>query len=363
MQVDDDSLDGTVLAQVTAAVSGVPVPIQRSLFKAIQRLCLAAVEWPAAAMEGKATELRAVSTARAALTQKIGLRLADSASVDSKAVQAAVDIHTKKILGRQLNVDAVVRDAVLEVSNDSDKTASGEVVETAPAETIKDDWLDYFEREAELASGADLRLAFGRILAGECRRPGSFSKPTLRTLSQLSQETANNFQLFCNLATHTRPFHGSVSDVRVWDLGKDVGRNELEEFGINYAMLLDLIEAGLVSTSLTSTIRYGSLAQDQDKKLIGTFEYAGVLWGLVPWPDDVLRRADVAIKEFGGPCLTKVGRELSKVVTIDENVEYTLALRKYLAQNDIARAEVRWDGERNKHGQRVDSIDGDRLND
>lgn len=357
MQVDDDSLDGTVLAQVTAAVSGVPVPIQRSLFKAIQRLCLAAVEWPAAAMEGKATELRAVSTARAALTEKIGSRLADSASVDSKAVQAAADIYTKKILGRQLNVDAVVRDAVLEVSNDSDKTASGEVVETASTETIKDDWLDYFEREAELASSADLRLAFGRILAGECRRPGSFSKPTLRALSQLSQETANNFQLFCNLATHTRPFRGSVSDVRVWDLGKDVGVNELEEFGINYTMLLDLIEAGLVSTSLTSTIRYGSLAQDQDKKLTGTFEYAGVLWGLVP--RHVLKRADVAIKEFGGPCLTKVGRELSKVVTIDENVEYTLALRKYLAQFGIARAEVRWDGERSKYSQRVDSIDGD----
>lgn len=284
----------------------------------------------------------------------IGSKLAGSASVDPVAVQAAVDVHTKKILGRQFNVDAVVRDAVLESVNNVDSQAAGDTQAGESTHTVKDDWLDYFEREAEMASSDDLRLAFGKILAGECRRPGSFSKSTLRVLSQLSQETANSFQLFCNLATQFWPTHGQAPDVRVWDLGKDVGTNELQSYGIDYPMILDLMEAGLVSTSLTSSIQYGAFARTSDNALMGTLKYANGLWGLLPWPEDVERRSEVAFTEFGGPSLTRVGRELSNVVTVIEDVKYTSALKKYLAELGIARAEVRWDSAGQRYAQRID---------
>lgn len=354
MDVDDDSVGATVLTQVTAAMSGVPAPLQRTLFKAIHRLCLSAVEWPAAALEGKAAEIRAASAARASLTEMIGSKLAESASVDPLAVQAAVDVHTKKILGRQFNIDAVVRDAVLESVNNVESQPSEATEAREFNEVVKDDWLDYFEREAEMASSDDLRLAFGKILAGECRRPGSFSKSTLRVLSQLSQETANSFQLFCNLSTRIRTPNGNSPDVRVWDLGKDVGGNELQEFGIDFPMILDLMEAGLVSTSLTSSIEYGALGQTSDKIVVGTFKYGNKLWGLVPLPPQTEMTSGMETMDFGGPSLTRVGRELANVVTVEEDVKYTSALKKYLAEMSIARAEVRWDSAEQKYVQRID---------
>lgn len=360
MEVHDESVGEKVLNQITSAVTGVPASIQASLTKALKRLCLAVIEWPSAVFEGKAAEIRAISGARAELTKKIGADLAGSAPIDQRAAVAAAEIHTKNILGRQFNVDSVVHEAVSSIVNDAEEGASeGAPSEGAarsdPNKVVADDWLDFFEREAELASTDDLRLAFGKILAGECTRPGSFSKSTLRVLSQLSQDTANHFQVFCNLANFACPPGGALPDVRVWNLGREVGGNELSEFGITYAMLLDLMEAGLVTADIESHVMYGPLQHQAEVGLYGVMEYGRRRFGLVPLPNGPKTVQEVGDTYFHGPSLTKVGRELSKVVTIQENPAYTQALRTYLNKIGIARAHVRWLDSEQKYVRELES--------
>lgn len=59
---------------------------------------------------------------------------------------------------------------------------------------VDDDWLNFFESYAEKASSDNMRKLWGKILAGEIRKPGAFSLRTLRVASELDMATARQFQ-------------------------------------------------------------------------------------------------------------------------------------------------------------------------
>jgi hypothetical protein len=55
---------------------------------------------------------------------------------------------------------------------------------------VEEDWLNTFGRLAEEKSSEELQALFGRILAGEIRKPGSFSLRTLQFIANLSKADA-----------------------------------------------------------------------------------------------------------------------------------------------------------------------------
>ncbi|WP_144656359.1 DUF2806 domain-containing protein [Achromobacter dolens] len=66
-----------------------------------------------------------------------------------------------------------------------------QVAESTPP---SDDWLNRWSRYVEDASSEELQDAFARILAGEIKQKGTFSIGTLRVVSEMSMETALDFQ-------------------------------------------------------------------------------------------------------------------------------------------------------------------------
>ena len=62
------------------------------------------------------------------------------------------------------------------------------------ADEIDPDWLGHLSGYAEKANSGKVRELWGRVLAGEIRRPGSFSLMTLRLLAELDQQMAAWFQ-------------------------------------------------------------------------------------------------------------------------------------------------------------------------
>jgi hypothetical protein len=85
------------------------------------------------------------------------------------------------------------RAAATRVALDEIKQAPGTVDATAD---IEDDWLNFYAKLAEDKSSAELQQLFGRILAGEIRKPGSFSLRTLQLVSTLSKEDAEAIAKF-----------------------------------------------------------------------------------------------------------------------------------------------------------------------
>jgi len=119
--------------------------------------------------------------------------LADAAALrvvaDPGLDRAAQSLLIKELRG-QSNKESIVRETATILGTEPE-TASAE----KPAE-VADDWLNVFERFAEAASSERMQKQWARVLAGEIRKPGSFSLKTLSALSELDQEVAIIFEKY-----------------------------------------------------------------------------------------------------------------------------------------------------------------------
>jgi hypothetical protein len=74
-----------------------------------------------------------------------------------------------------------------------EKAEDKEAGESEPVVDINPDWLNRFTSFAQDVSTEELQGVWGRLLAGEIRRPGSFSISSLRVLAELDAEVARSF--------------------------------------------------------------------------------------------------------------------------------------------------------------------------
>ena len=94
---------------------------------------------------------------------------------------------------------------------------------------IDDDWMNSFVRYAEDASSERLQATWGRVLAGEISKPGSFSRHTLRFMAELDKETAED----CEILNRYR-------------VGDKIFKNERWSSGKEYLAAVELQRLGLV---------------------------------------------------------------------------------------------------------------------
>ena len=78
---------------------------------------------------------------------------------------------------------------VLEVAADDLKDST-----TVSDDSVDDDWITRFLGIIKDINNEEMQYVWGKILAGEIKRPGSFSLRTLETIRNLSQDEAKTFQ-------------------------------------------------------------------------------------------------------------------------------------------------------------------------
>ncbi|UVL70083.1 DUF2806 domain-containing protein [Pseudomonas protegens] len=310
---------------VSDVVSGVPAPVRKSLIKALSQLCTAAMDIPIAHFEGMAAEKRAESKFRIALMGESTKQLATQLNVDERFVQAASHKFAKKVVRERINLNNVAAAALAELRHEEgSKTLDSDKPDISPVSPeIGDDWLNAFEMEASSKSSAEMQLLFGKILAGEIRKPSTFSIRTLRIMSQLDSTAAQVFAKFCSMAI-SKNVNGSICDVRVVSPGVDKTMNPLRDFGMPYSSLLLLQESGLLTTELASSMEYSSSVLEAGKPSV-PFRYLNennflMRFGNFPFSGNL---------PLTGPALTSAGRELFSVVDLVPNPHYTASLRGY----------------------------------
>lgn len=102
-------------------------------------------------------------------------------------------------LRQQINRENVALETLLLLQQQDDLS------EISNSEEISEDWLNYFGSHAEKASSDNLQKMWASILAGEVKRPGSFSLATLRLFAELDQKTADLFQSFVKVRFNMQP--------------------------------------------------------------------------------------------------------------------------------------------------------------
>ncbi len=310
----EEPKDTTTLPSIIgSAIDSIRPSIKSNFIKAVDRLSGAVIDLPAAYLEGMANEIRANSQARVAITQSIGSSISASIDVPTGMGEIALRRHAGKILREQHNVDQVIRGAADKLNNNHK--------DEPPSDTeISDDWLSAFEREASTKSSPEMREIFSRILAGEINRPNTFSIKTIRTISQIDQQTADIFQKLRNIliSQNTSSFTGhSIAPT----FGRDPMQNGMKDFGVSFSGINLLIEHGLLATNCHATMEYNGCIPIENTIAFSAL-YANENWILRPI-NPTATRSSMRIE---GLVLSAAGEELAKVVDAIPDANYTNTL-------------------------------------
>ena len=324
-------------------LSNIAPSAAKRLFKAMSRLCSARI---ADRMNLKHDEKRTLSNAAIRIIESVRDDLVESAGPHTHYARVAITKQLSRMAGEQFNLDSIAAAAVSELERDASEIEPE--VQSQEGSTISDEFLDGFESVAKTKSTDEMRLLFARILAGEIKKPGSFSVKTLKIAEQLDQDIAKLFQRLCSLCCRlsvdlTIPREGRVEyrslvdDVRVFSVGgKGVGENGLGEYGLPYASLMLLGEYGLISSELSSRIDYWFCVVSGRKTVTSSFRHQSLDWVLVP----VDTGQQIDHLWLSGVMLSSVGKELYSIVEQSSTASYTVKLREFFLEKSLRMAEV-----------------------
>jgi hypothetical protein len=132
---------------------------------------------------------------------------------------------------KQSNIEQVVQHAADELKSEQDVTK----------EKPDSDWVTRFFSISEDISSDQMQILWGKILAGEIKRPGSYSLRSLELLRNMNQREAELFVRVGKIAITT-------SD-KVFVPNPDNGKYLAEKFELSFTDFLTLREIGLLDTN------------------------------------------------------------------------------------------------------------------
>lgn len=114
--------------------------------------------------------------------------------------------------------------------------------DTVEDKPVDEDWIAHFFEDCKNVSNEQMQILWGRLLAGEISKPGSFSGRTLDFIKSMSTEEAEIFTSFCRfvLIHHEEsfPFRIEFDDIRDY-LKKNVNDykywQHLDDIGLTHS--------------------------------------------------------------------------------------------------------------------------------
>ena len=314
---------------ITDVVSGIPEPMRKNFFKAFGQLCTAAVDIPVSWLESRASEIRAASEARIQIIKRGGEDIAGKLEIPEAYINSAAKKYAAKIVREQLNLDQIAINAANNLANESQKQ------EDKPDSEISEDWLNEFENYAKLKSSENMKIIFGKILSGEITKPGSFSIKTVRLISQLDNQAAQIFQIFCSNAISLEGGDKTIVDARVVSLNGNAGSNSLSKYGLPFSYLNILNEYGLIISEYDSYMPYGACIVNAKNSVRAILCHRNKRYAIKPTNID---KHDKKLK-LHGVALTKAGIELLNIIPLKENDAYKVDFNEFLKKKHLKMVE------------------------
>lgn len=147
-----------------------------------------------------------------------------ASDLSRRAAQRLLDIEER----RQVNIDAIV------------ERARAALPTEVPNTPVQQDWATRFFNFSQDVSDTDMRLLWGKLLAGEVTHPGTFSPHTLRVVADMTANEARAFEALCCLR-----FKSNQGSVLFLNIGRATAR--FSRAGLDFNALLRLAAAGLIT--------------------------------------------------------------------------------------------------------------------
>lgn len=299
------------IGDIGSYIDGIPLPpeIKKSLWKSLGRLITGLVDVPVAYLEAKSQKIRSQADALSLVTRKAGEAAANKFGTDEKLIERTVNYFGQKLLNEQINRETIVSKAIEDLKNDPPSEDS--------QRDIDDDWLEMFARIAEQKSNEDIQLFLSKILAGEIRKPGSFSPQSINLLSLLNQDIAQLFQRFCDISFSYKNIQ-DLTCVIAEPFGNP-GTNSLTPVGFSYSNLTKLQDAGLIQHDLTAW-----------KEIHQVIFMTGFSIGGKTFPNKPLGQLDQNQSRIKVINFTNSGLEIRSVLHLGTNQTYETKFNEWL---------------------------------
>ncbi len=185
-------------AQIVDSLFRIPKALVPLSVKALDRLIGATIDIPVAWLNQQRAKIDAQTQSFILVEGAIAKAVADNVGLNRQTLHNAANVLLRDAYRKQKNREAVGAAMVEELQGTSN--AENQAADETPIQDLDEDWLNIFERYAEDASTERMQRLWGRVLAGEIRKPGCYSARTLRFLSEFSQADALTFSKFCDNA-------------------------------------------------------------------------------------------------------------------------------------------------------------------
>jgi len=239
------------------------------------------------------------------------------AEAEAKELLAKADRKVEQIEKRAINRLLTQQTRKQENIENITKEAIQNLPEDAHVGNIEEDWIIDFFSKCENVSNRDMQSLWGKILSGEARKPGSFSKRTVLIVSTLDQRDA---ELFAKLSQF------------IWLLPQpsaliyDYTNPIYTKAGINFETLQHLDSIGLISLNNLSDY----LRQGFEKEAFFVYKNEGYRIEFNQNTNNQIITGKVL--------LTSIGMELASICSTEGNEEFkSYVLQKWASQNIQAR--------------------------
>ncbi|MBX5268561.1 DUF2806 domain-containing protein [Rhizobium sp. NLR17b] len=313
--MSEDHLDKETSISAELTETGVKAAAKSRAVASFDRLLGSISDAGSAWFEGISGRRRAKTEGERQLIEATARYGMERMQMDEAFANRAFENHFRKIAGQQVNKDAVVVEAIEDLRR---TPPTDQEAEAGPA-AVSEEFISRFEKFAEGASSEELRERWGRILAGEIRKPGTFSPKVLRATDELEADAATLFESLM-------PYR--VREILISSLMPE----------LTFQQKLSLISAGLIvdpgiaghrNTFGTVTVEDG---EEHWATSFGDFMISFPTTTPVVSKNNDLISLDQHKPAFKVYVLTDVGRALSSIIPSDDRLVGVQYAKKLISE-------------------------------
>ncbi|WP_155019834.1 DUF2806 domain-containing protein [Enterobacter hormaechei] len=229
--------------------------------------------------------------------------------LEERALRRTINSQARK----QRNIDSITIKAAKEIDEQ----------EQSDIELLDEDWINHFFNQCEDISDDMMQGLWSRVLTGEAKKNGSFSKRTLNFLSTLDKRDA---ELITTLGTTVWNQHNLPLPI-VFSYEDD----SIQKIGLNYDSLRHLESIGVITL--------GNMSYSvQFEKDFGYFIYYGrtiVIKINTSNKNPFLPKKPNSV-DIGMVLLTNIGRELIRICGSKPDEDYFYStLQEFMEENEV----------------------------
>lgn len=227
-----------------------------------------------------------------------GLMIKPKNQLSNVADRAITRLNHQEIR-KQQNIESVIQQACDIASSDSDLS----LIESGQ---VSEDWISRFFNSVEDISDSNMQHIWASILAGEIKRPTSYSFRTLEILRNLSVDEAYLFERYAQFALFANDVFIIKND-EIWN-----------KYNLSYGDALLLDDCGLLSVRDTSYTFHPPLNPAIPNPLFNNKKLIGIISN---------NSKEVKVSCF---TFTKSAKELFNLLKVNFNDDYTLDCIRYV---------------------------------